>query len=98
MTWHESDLSLEEKYNLLKKMEDSLELQLSTVRHFQIGINNLKMTAKQEMSVIKVGEESKIVTKHYSPKDNAGNDMDEDYRTSQKESLIINIDNFLNEG
>lgn len=95
MTWDKSDKPIEEKFNALREKEADLELQLRKVRQFQVNIDNLKMIAKQEIKVIKVGEKSKTIINYHPPKDNAGNDMDEKYRTSQKESLLINIDEFL---
>lgn len=97
MTWDKSDKPLEEKFSLLREKETKLELQLREIRQFQVNINSLKMIAKQEMTVNKIGEKSqnKQVTKHYPPKDNSGNDMNEKYRTSQKKSLLINIGKLL---
>ena len=97
MTFHESDKSLEDNFNKLRERENDLESKLKTIRQFQTNISNLRLIAKEETEIITVNkkEQTKKVIKYYSPKNNAGNDMDEDYRTSQKVSLIINIDKFL---
>ena len=97
MTWDKSDKPLEEKFNQLREKETKLELQLKEIRQFQVNINNLKLVPKQEMKTIKVGKKSQdtSVINYYPPKSNSGNDMDEKYRTSQKASLLININKFL---
>ena len=97
MSWDKSDKSIEDKFNSLREKENILEEQLRQIRKFQTNINNIKLVGKEEIKVIKVGEkqESKRVINFYPPQNNAGNDMNEKYRTSQKTSLIVNIDKFL---
>lgn len=90
MVWDKSDSDIEEKFTQITTQRESLEKKLMELRTLQkcvISLRLIENTVTIEDGIRK--------TTYNSPKDQAGNQMDSDYRDEQKKLLIINIDKFL---
>lgn len=87
MKFAESDDSLKEAYEEIIVEKDILTLRLGQLGAFEQRIKNLKLIDK----TTRYSDDSSEVT-FISPKNQAGNDMDNNYRNSQMVDLITNID------
>jgi len=99
MAWHESDSDLEIEWEKSVSRKYELDLKSREERIFQQAINALKMVETLEEKEVDVdGKKQKVnIITFYLPKNFAGNEMNSDYRDSQKIDLIANNDNRLNE-
>ena len=92
MGWDKSDSDLKEKFNFIDIEINLLNIKLRKWRSFQEKINDLKM---RETLVV---DEHGLTSATYSlPDSYSGNEMKESHRETQKNELIINIDNFKGE-
>lgn len=90
MVWHELDSDLEVKFVKLREQEEIFEKQLRKIRSYQTRINNLKM-----VQIKQTNKDDVVEIVYTQPLNNAGNEMNEDYKNEQKAALIVNIDEFL---
>jgi len=100
MGWHESDEDLEIEWDKSIKRQREIDLKSRAERKFQIAIGALRMVETPEIQEVEVnGILQKVnVVNFYPPKNFAGDDMDSDYRDSQKVDLIKNNDDRLSSG
>lgn len=99
MVWHESDSDIEVLFTKLREKETSLDKKIRKLRTYQVNINRLKFTANSEIETVTINgkDTTQRITKFYPPNNYAGNEMNEEYRVSQKAALIVNINEFLGE-
>ncbi len=85
---HISDEATEEKFIELQKLQIILNTYTKSIRICQRDIRRLDM--------IETLERNDDGTSIYKlPNNTAGNEIDSDYRISQKEDIIVNIDELL---
>jgi len=92
MAVHESDVKTNEKFIELQAMENILRGYGSKVRTFQRCIQQLNMIPSQNIK-----EDDTVETIFLMPKNIAGDEMDHNYRESQQDAIIVNIDKLLDE-
>lgn len=85
---HDSDLATEGKFVEMQNMETILRDYQRDIRTCQRDIRRLDMVRTSEKD--EVGNPVYIL-----PNNTAGNEIDPDYRTSQKDGLIVNVDKLL---
>lgn len=85
---HESDKTTEAKFAEMQEMESILNGYQREIRTCQRDVRRLDMVITPEKN-----EDGSPV--YVLPNNTAGNPIDSDYRLSQKEELIVNVDKLL---
>jgi len=92
MSWDQSDVEIHVKYDELSTIIQNISEQKRAVTILLQAINSLKM---KDYAIYDERGQTQI---GYSlPKNIAGDEMDRDYRISQKVKLLVNIQKFLDD-
>lgn len=86
MIFDESDSDIELEYLEILKEKNALDQRITELKIFERSIMIVKKIDKTRRNDRDITE-----TIFIQPKNPAGNDMDEDYRTIMKADLIVNI-------
>ena len=86
MIFDESDSDIESEYLEIIKEKNALDQRITELKTFQRCIMVIKKMDKTTRNDRGITE-----TTFLQPKNPAGNDMDEDYRTTMKADLIVNV-------
>ena len=89
---HESDEATLAKFTELQAMESTLSNYQRNIRICQRDLRRLDMIATSQRN-----EDGTSEIIYTLPNNTAGNEIDPDYRLSQKDELIVNVDKLLDE-
>lgn len=92
MSVHESDVKINEKLIELQKAEQIIRVYSNRVRILSRSIGQLFMIATTTTN-----QDGTHKVTYTLPNNIAGDTMDEDYRKSQQDAIIINVDKILKE-
>jgi len=92
MEWDDSDTAIKTEYEESIIRKHALDIKSREERKFQQTINSLRMVERQVVEEVTIDSvlHQVNVSKFFQPKNFAGDDMQESYRTAQKTKLLAN--------